>query len=133
MMTFTGVGSYKCEKCRYVDYDDYGKVRNYVEEHRGASVAQVSDATGVDQKFINELLREERLEIASESKVFLKCEGCGREIRFGRYCSECAKLEAAARARKEKAKKKEEEGTKITGVGMVQETASGAKRFERKR
>ena len=132
-MVFTGVGSYRCEKCRFTDYDDYGKVRNYVEEHRGASVAQVADATGVEQRLINELLREERLEIASDSKVFLKCEGCGREIRYGRYCSECAKLEAAARMRKDKQRKKEEEGTKISGVGMVQETSSGAKRFERKR
>lgn len=31
-MIFKGVGEYQCEECGYLDYDDYGKVRNYVEK-----------------------------------------------------------------------------------------------------
>lgn len=36
VMVFKGVGEYQCEKCGYLDYDDYGKVRNYIEKHMGA-------------------------------------------------------------------------------------------------
>lgn len=131
-MKFKGVGSYQCERCHHVEYDDYGLVRNYIEIHPGASTAEVSDATGVEQRQINEMLRDERLEIASDSKVFLKCDGCGKEIRFGKYCVECSKLEAAARARKSRDKERERRKDSMSGVAIAKETASGAKRFERK-
>ena len=87
VMVFKGVGEYKCEDCGNLAYDDYGKVRNYIEQHSGATSAQVSAATGVSQKAIRDMLREERLEIAANSAVFLKCEICGVSIRSGRFCS----------------------------------------------
>ena len=31
VMIFKGVGEYHCEECGAVDYDDYGKVRGYIE------------------------------------------------------------------------------------------------------
>ena len=64
IMKFKGCGEYRCEDCRYVEYDDYGKVRNYVEKHAGATAAQVAEATGVKQKTIRTMLKESRLEIA---------------------------------------------------------------------
>lgn len=132
-LTFKGVGSYMCERCHNVEYDDYGLVRNYVEIHPGASVAEVSDATGVDERDINEMLRDGRIEIAAESKVFLKCDGCGKEIRFGKYCSECSKLAAAARAKKMRDKERAERSKNLSGVAVATDSAaSGAKRFERK-
>lgn len=134
-MKFAGVGTYICEKCRFEDYDDYGIVRNYVENHKGASVGEVSEATGVDQRDINEMLREEKLEITSDSRVFLKCEGCGKEIRFGRYCMECSKLASAARAKKEREKERKEHQSNmnISGSAKVADVATGAKRFEREK
>lgn len=132
-LTFKGVGSYMCERCRNVEYDDYGLVRNYIEKHPGASTAEASEATGVDEHDINTMLRDGRIEIAAESKVFLKCEGCGKEIRFGKYCAECGKLADAARAKKLKNKEREERKKNLSGVAIASEnTASGAKRFERK-
>ena len=89
VMIFKGCGEYKCEKCRNVEYDDYGKVRNYIEKHRGANAAEASEATGVKQKTIRTMLRESRLEITEGSTVFLKCEVCGTAIRSGRVCSKC--------------------------------------------
>ena len=50
VMIFKGVGEYKCEKCGFLDYDDYGKVRNYLEKHVGATSAQVAEATGVSME-----------------------------------------------------------------------------------
>ena len=89
LMIFKGVGEYKCEDCGYLDYDDYGKVRNYVEAHPGATSAEVSTETGVSQKAIRVMLKEERLEIAANSSVFLKCEICGEKIFSGRFCKKC--------------------------------------------
>lgn len=89
VMVFKGVGEYQCEKCGYLAYDDYGKVRNYIEKHMGANAAEASKATGVSQKSIREMLKEARLEIAPNSTFFLRCEICGAAIRWGRFCAKC--------------------------------------------
>lgn len=89
VMVYKGCGEYTCEECGGREYDDYGKVRNYIEKHQGATAAQVADATGVSQKSIREMLKEERLEIAPNSNTFMKCEICGTTIRSGRYCGKC--------------------------------------------
>lgn len=89
IMIFKGVGEYKCEDCGHLDYDDYGKVRNYIEKHPGATSAEVSTETGVSQKAIRIMLKEERLEIAANSSVFMKCEICGEKIFSGRFCKKC--------------------------------------------
>ncbi|MBD5486062.1 MAG: hypothetical protein HDR18_11205 [Lachnospiraceae bacterium] len=89
VMVYKGCGEFRCEDCNYQEYDDYGKVRNYIEKHAGATAAQASDATGVSQKAIRDMLKEERLEIAPNSNVFLTCEICGSAIRFGKYCAKC--------------------------------------------
>lgn len=128
VMVFKGCGEYKCEKCKYVDYDDYGKVRNYVEGHAGVTMAQASDATGVKQKTIRTMLKESRLEVADDSNVFMKCEMCGANIRSGRICSKCEvsyNKMVEDRARKKQAKM-------MAGFGMDRGNAEeGAKRFRR--
>lgn len=128
VMIFKGCGEYQCEKCRYVDYDDYGKVRNYVEEHRGVTAAQAAEATGVKQKTIRNMLKESRLEIASDSHTFMKCEMCGAEIRSGRVCPKCEvefnrKVEAQLHQRHDKM---------MAGFGTGRpDGEDGAKRFVR--
>lgn len=89
LMIFKGCGEYECEKCRYKGYDDYGKARNYIEAHPGATSGEISEKTGVTQKAIRQLLKESRLEVAQDSKVALRCEMCGAEIRSGVLCSNC--------------------------------------------
>ncbi len=89
IMIFRGVGEYKCEDCGALEYDDYGKVRNYIEENPGANVTVISEATGVSRRSINHMLKEERFEIAPESKTFMLCEMCGASIRSGRVCKKC--------------------------------------------
>lgn len=105
VMVFKGVGEYKCEDCGHLEYDDYGKCRNYIETHPGATSAQVSAGTGVSQKAIRQMLKDQRLEIAPNSHAFLKCESCGASIRYGRLCKACEvkyhrELEDEARAHK---------------------------------
>ena len=90
-MIFKGVGEYACEKCGALAYDDYGKVRNYIEQHPGAMQSDVSLATGVSKAKIKQLLIEERIEVRPDSAVFLHCALCGAEIRSGMYCEACSK------------------------------------------
>lgn len=49
VMVFQGVGEYKCEDCGKVEFDDYGKVRAFVEKHKGATMVDVERETGVKQ------------------------------------------------------------------------------------
>ena len=127
VMVFKGVGEYECEKCGFKAYDDYGKARNYLEKHTGATTAQVSEATGVTQRSIREMLKEARLEIAANSNFFLQCEICGASIRMGRFCPKCEttyhrNLEEKARARNEK----------MAGVSTeIPRGEDGSKRFRR--
>ena len=126
VMIFKGCGEYKCEKCRHIEYDDYGKVRNYVEKHAGVTAAQASDATGVKQKTIRTMLKESRLEIAEGSSTFLKCEICGVKIRSGRVCP---KGEVEFNRRMEQ--KLHERQKKMAGFGMGRDGEEGTKRFIR--
>ena len=88
---YKGVGEYKCRECGFIMYDDYGTVRNYLEAHRGASPSVVSKETGVSMETIRHLLRDEKIEIISDSGAFLSCEVCRSPIKSGRYCALCAK------------------------------------------
>lgn len=130
VMIFKGVGEYKCEECGTVDYDDYGKVRNYIEKNPGATAAAASAATGVSQKSIRGMLKEERLEIAANSASFLKCEVCGAQIRSGRFCKKCEtsyhrSIEEQARASR---------NVSLSGFGAERPKGEdGAKRFTRER
>ncbi len=89
VMVYKGVGEYHCEACKFVDYDDYGKARLFIEEHPGATAAEVEAGVGVSQRSIRHMLKESRLEVAEGCKSFLRCELCGKEIRCGYYCQEC--------------------------------------------
>lgn len=129
-MVFKGVGEYQCEKCGNLDYDDYGKVRAYIETHPNQSQMQmIEEYTGVPRKIIRQMLREERLEVAADSTVFIQCEICKKSIRSGRYCPECAQKvrirEGLEREQKEKKKQK------MQGFGHHREAQEGEKRFRR--
>ncbi len=89
LMEFKGCGEYECEDCHTKGFDDYGKVRNYIELHRGANAAEIESKTGVTQKSIRQMLKESKLEITADSVAFMRCEICGVNIRSGRFCPKC--------------------------------------------
>lgn len=127
VLVFKGVGEYRCEDCGELDYDDYGKVRMYIEQHKGATAAQIEGAIGVSQRSIRQMLKAGRLEVAKDSRTFLRCEVCGKTIRSGQYCPECEitihrNLEAEQRAQIKK---------NIQGTGMGQKGEEGQRRFRR--
>jgi len=82
-----------CYECRKKDDENYKVVKEYLYENPKATIIQVSEATGVSEEKILRYLREGRLEITGDHPGFvLDCERCGKAIRTGRFCSECAGL-----------------------------------------
>lgn len=129
-MVYKGVGEYQCERCGKLAYDDYGKVRNYIEKHQGATAAMASRATGVSQRKIREMIKESRLEIAPTSKMFLRCEICGTSLRAGRLCPQCEANYHRGLAEQTKAEHKKN----FAGYSMEKPVGEeGAKRFTRDR
>lgn len=127
VMVYRGLGEYQCEDCGECSYDDYGKVRNYLETHKGATVAAIADVTGVTRKSIRDMVKENRFEVVENRAHFLTCEMCGADIKSGRLCPKCEmqshrQVEAEVRA----GRKKNIEGHSQARVGE-----EGSKRFTR--
>lgn len=89
-LKYMGSGCYICPSCEQIYKDDFCKVKEYLYEHPHATVVVVSEDTGVAVPIITKLLREGRLEIPEGSPIYIPCEKCGTDIRYGKYCRECA-------------------------------------------
>lgn len=83
-------GIYECEGCHAEAYDDFGRVKKYIEDHGPAPANEISKNTGVGLSTINQFLRAGRVEIPEGSGYYINCAICGAPIRYGKYCMECA-------------------------------------------
>lgn len=90
-MFYIGNGTYECEDCGLEELDDFGKIKQYLEEHGATPAIRISEATGVRLDIINVFLREGRLEIPEGSKFYIKCEKCGCALRYGKFCMDCTR------------------------------------------
>lgn len=52
----------------------------------------LADETGVALETIEMFLRTGRLEIPEGSEIYIACERCGCDIRYGRFCGDCMKV-----------------------------------------
>ena len=59
-LDYKGLGEYYCPICEETIYDDYGIVRNYVEENPTATIKEISVATGVSKERIREFVDQDR-------------------------------------------------------------------------
>lgn len=57
---YNGLGEYMCERCEHREYDNYGKVRLYLEKHPRATVTQVAMDTGVSRSEVIRMVDEEK-------------------------------------------------------------------------
>lgn len=131
VMVFQGVGEYQCEECHHIAYDDYGKVRNYIEVHPGANTAEVEKETGVKTKTIFSMLREQRLQVTADSKSFLRCDMCKTPIRWGRLCPNCEVRYHRMVEDEQRRQRVEHMKAHMSGVSTTkQNRAEGAKRFQ---
>lgn len=80
-----------CYQCRKKEDEDFKVVKDYIYDNPKATIVAVSEETGVSEEKILGFLRQGRLEIVGEnSGLVLDCENCGKSIRTGRFCDECA-------------------------------------------
>ena len=78
-----------CPACREEMENQFQTVKNYIREHRNASVVQVAEECEVEESQIRQWVREERLEFADGSVSGIGCEVCGAPILSGRFCDKC--------------------------------------------
>ncbi len=82
-------GYQMCPACKEALETKFQEVKEYVRDHKGASIDEVAEACDVEQGMIRQWLREERLELAEDSGIMLSCDGCGAMIRSGKFCLKC--------------------------------------------
>jgi len=129
ILVYAGLGEYRCEECNLSEFDDYGKVRGYLEKHRGANVTEISDETGVSHKSIRDMVKENRFEVIESRTGYLKCEICGADIKRGRLCHRCEEkyhreVEQAARNERKR---------NMSGFGDRPREDKGSKRYTREK
>ena len=88
---YIGSGKYRCHPCEEEYYDDFGKVKEFLEERGSAPAVEIAQYTGVRMELIDLFLRTGKLEIIEDSKFYISCEKCGCAIRYGRYCPHCSR------------------------------------------
>lgn len=80
----------KCSSCGFEEKSTFGIVKEYIDANGIPTIKEVAKACGIPIRKIDKFLRSGQLEIPESSDVFIKCKRCGVEIRFGKYCKECA-------------------------------------------
>ncbi len=80
-----------CPTCFPIEEEEFGKIKEYLTIHPGASSNEVMSYIRVSLKSIKRYLKEDRLEIVGDNKGFIKCEICGRPLNSGRFCDGCYK------------------------------------------
>ena len=82
-------GPFYCQVCREKMEVKFQEVKEYIRQHPGVGIPEVSEACDVEPSQIRQWLREDRLEVTEDSPIFLSCDGCGANIRSGKYCEKC--------------------------------------------
>lgn len=86
---FVRVSRPLCPQCIRDEDEMIEKVKDYLHEHKGASLTEVVEATEAEEALVLRLIREGRI-LVSDANVAIKCERCGRSISEGRFCNACA-------------------------------------------
>ncbi|SFR64608.1 hypothetical protein [Anaeromicropila populeti] len=90
LFQYSGIGLNICQKCKEIDEKEFNLVKEYIYDNPSATVKDTVLNTGVSVRRIRSFLREGRLIIPDGSPIFIECENCGTNIKFGRLCRECA-------------------------------------------
>ena len=77
-----------CVACKEWTEEKFKQVKAYILENTGRSINTVAFECDVPIKMIKQWLREERLQLSSESAELI-CDYCGQPIRSGKMCETC--------------------------------------------
>ncbi|MRG84789.1 TIGR03826 family flagellar region protein [Salinibacillus xinjiangensis] len=80
-----------CMNCYKEEERAFEKVFSYVrkKENRQATIAEVSDSTGVDENLIIKFVKERRIRTTNLPNLAYGCERCGEPIQGGKICDNC--------------------------------------------
>lgn len=78
-----------CHNCMQDMEVKFQEVKEYIYDHPGAGIKEVSDENEVSTSQIKKWVREERLCFSDDSPIGLECESCGKIIKTGRFCPLC--------------------------------------------
>ena len=78
-----------CPACQDELEKKFQQVKDYVWDHRNATMEQIAEENEVTTKQIQQWVREERLTFSDDSPVGIPCENCGKLIKTGRFCPDC--------------------------------------------
>ncbi len=78
-----------CPACAAKLDAKFDEVKDYIYDHPGVGIQEVSEVMEVSIAQIRQWVREERLAFAEDSVIGLECERCGALIKTGRFCKAC--------------------------------------------
>ncbi|GAA0285708.1 flagellar operon protein (TIGR03826 family) [Gracilibacillus halotolerans] len=82
-------------------------------ENRQATIPEIVEATGVEEKVILQFVKEKRLRQSQFPNLSYPCERCGNPIVEGKLCSSCVgNLQSELEKHQEEDKRKREEAAK---------------------
>lgn len=79
-----------CPACVDKAEEKFQDVKKYIQNNPAADIRDVAQANDVAVKQIEKWVREERLSFTEDSAIGIGCERCGKTIKTGRFCKECA-------------------------------------------
>ena len=78
-----------CPSCMKEIDDKFPQVKQYIYDHPGVGIHQVSEDNEIPVVIIKKWVKEERLAFAEGSAIGVECERCGKMILTGRFCEAC--------------------------------------------
>lgn len=90
---FVKINRNMCPDCIDKEEKEFELVRKYLKDNPGASIEEICEITGVDEKKILRWMRDGRIEVLfGGGAVGLSCKRCGAIISIGNLCGNCIKL-----------------------------------------
>src|SRR5690625_3199603 len=82
-----------CDSCYKEEEEIFDTVYHFISERKNrlATLTEICDATGVEERTVTRFIKEGRLHLANLPNLGYPCESCGTMIREGRICIECTK------------------------------------------
>lgn len=78
-----------CQNCYAEIENEYSTCAEYLREHRGATITELSEETGVSIRQITKFVKEGRISMVDAPNLSYPCESCGVLIREGNICGNC--------------------------------------------
>ena len=81
-------GEQICLVCKKKEDEMFDVVKEYLRKHK-TNIQILSEKTGVPVSTIYKFIKQGRLIIQEDVPIFVQCECCGKDIKFGKMCAAC--------------------------------------------